>query len=188
MYHHHSRQRIFSELFLRLPCNDAADATLEAKEIALKSLFLISELEKLGKLLDMSTLEPHEVKKLNSVCDTAYEFKRYVHFGPRNKLSNNMLDVVEFYTETYDKRRMIEKLTGKSFDPSLRIQDVKLTIHPSQPCCGDQELMSFTDIALCAAMIILLPVSTFGLFMRLNAYMTGVKLVLSGQMKLNKNN
>ena len=47
---------------------DAADAALEAKETALKSLFHTSEVEKLGKLLDMSTLEPHEVKNATYVA------------------------------------------------------------------------------------------------------------------------
>ena len=58
-----------------------------------------------------------------------------------------MLDFVEIHKKTYNERRMIENLTGKTFNPDLNLNYISLTLHPAQTCCGDQELMSFPDIA-----------------------------------------
>ena len=72
-------------------------------------------------MLDMSTLEAHEVIKSR---DNTYEFTRRIHLRPRKKVSSDILDFFEMIQNDYNLLLTIKTFMGKdikTINPDLKI-------------------------------------------------------------------
>lgn len=142
-----------------------------------KALFKQDELEALGMLLDMSTLEVHEIERCK-IHRQSYRFLRRLHMKPRPDLVRNMLDL-----EDIDNRGTIEGITGRTFvlSETMTLYDVHLYIDDP-----DGFLCPVWVIAGLAATVVFAPFALFAMYKRCKARRNGVTLVLRGGIHINR--
>lgn len=161
---------------------DASDAARRRVFIAAQSsLFKPDEREALGRLLDMATLEAHEVARdrVLGISTGTYRFERRLRLKPRSGLVGDMLDLGRIRC-----RDTVEGIAGRSFakDPSV---PSSMTMGDVQLRLGDWEewLLPAELIAALAASVVFSPLAAFCVYKRCRARLSrGVTLVLSGSI------